>query len=154
MRSMFFLIPQLLITTTTYPKPIRAYLRTILNVPNTTAPKLSNVFCKDRLKLSLGEMGHILDTPLRMPWGGGCMPTTSRFWNRQEGCHVWHKQRNAPKSKFESDGLPKLGKNGTRDRRGALRDEEANPQTTPLQIPQFSKCGIFFFKSSHEPAQG
>ena len=70
------------LNTVPYPKPIRAYLRTILHVPNTTAPKLSNVFCRDRLKLSLGEMGHILDTPLKnceCHEGGGCMPTTSRF---------------------------------------------------------------------------
>ena len=53
------------LNTVPYPKPIRAYLRTILNVPNATAPKLSNVFCKDRLKLSLGEMGHILGLPLK-----------------------------------------------------------------------------------------
>ena len=49
--------------TVPYPKPIRAYLRTILNIPHTTAPKLSNVFCRDRVKLSLEEMATILAEP-------------------------------------------------------------------------------------------
>ena len=52
------------LNTAPYPKPIRAYLRTILHIPNTTAPKLSNVFCQDRPKLSLSEMGQIWNKPL------------------------------------------------------------------------------------------
>ena len=53
------------LNTVPYPKPIRAYLRTIPNIPNTTAPKLSNVFCRDRLHLSLEKMGQILSEPLK-----------------------------------------------------------------------------------------
>ena len=51
------------LNTVPYPKPIRTYLRTVLHVPNTTAPKLSNAFCQDRLTMSLSDMGRILEEP-------------------------------------------------------------------------------------------